>query len=134
MADQDTNQRKVDEKEAEVRKGFWPKMRGAVSRVPFSEDAVAAYYCATDKQTPLTVKGTLLGALAYFILPTDLIPDFLVGLGYVDDASVMMLALSSVRGAMLPAHKEKAKKALGRTPIGDEEGELEAGHQSDIST
>ncbi len=116
-----SEQQTINEKEANVRKGFWPKMRGAVSRVPFAEDAVAAYYCATDKATPLSVKGTLFGALAYFILPTDLIPDFLVGLGYVDDASVLMLALSSVRGAMTPAHKDRAKKALTRTPIGDDE-------------
>jgi len=121
MADTQANTDKINEKEAEVRSGFWPKMRGAVSRVPFAEDAVAAYYCATDKATPLTVKGTLLGALAYFILPTDLIPDFLVGLGYVDDASVMMLALSSVRGSMTDSHKKKAKKALGKTPIGDDD-------------
>lgn len=116
-----TEQTRMDEKEADVRKGFWPKMRGAIASVPFAEDAVAAYYCATDKQTPLSVKGTLLGALAYFILPTDLIPDFLIGLGYVDDASVLMLALSSVRGSMTDSHKEKAKKALDREPIGEDE-------------
>ncbi len=117
MSDQQT----INEKEAKVRKGFWPKMRSAMSRVPFAEDAVGAYYCATDKQTPLSVKGTLFGALAYFILPTDLVPDFIVGLGYIDDASVLMLALSSVRGAMTQDHKDRAKKALARTPVGGDE-------------
>jgi uncharacterized membrane protein YkvA (DUF1232 family) len=42
--------------------------------VPFVEDIVAAYNCALDTATPMRVRGMLLAALAYFILPFDLTP------------------------------------------------------------
>ena len=42
--------------------------------LPFAEDLLAAHYCAFDRQTPLHVKAVLIGAIAYFVLPTDLIP------------------------------------------------------------
>ena len=55
-----------------VRKRFWVKFKRVVTKLPFAEDLLAAYYCAFDKQTPRHVQATLLGALAYFILPFDL--------------------------------------------------------------
>src|SRR3569833_1075760 len=64
-----------------VRDGFWTKARQTLGRIPFSVDAVAAFYCATDAATPLAVRASLFGALAYFVLPFDVIPDFLLGLG-----------------------------------------------------
>jgi uncharacterized membrane protein YkvA (DUF1232 family) len=36
--------------------------------------------------------GWIVAALAYLILPTDLIPDFLPGIGFTDDAAVFILA------------------------------------------
>src|SRR5436190_1284708 len=41
-----------------VRESFWTKARQTLGRVPFSEDAVAAFYCATDSATPLPVRAT----------------------------------------------------------------------------
>ena len=73
--------------EQTVREGFWTKARRTLGRVPFSEDAVAAFHCAFDSATPLPIRATLLGALAYFVLPLDVIPDFIAGLGYTDDAA-----------------------------------------------
>jgi uncharacterized membrane protein YkvA (DUF1232 family) len=61
--------------EQRVRAAFWPKAKRAAARLPFAEDLLAAYYCAFDRATPLQVKATLVGALAYFILPFDFIPD-----------------------------------------------------------
>ena len=69
--------------EARVRRGFWRKLRGSVGRISFAQEAVAAFYCATDSRTPVRAKGILLSALAYFILPTDLLPDFIAGLGFL---------------------------------------------------
>src|SRR5436190_1685685 len=72
--------------EALVRKSFWAKARRVAAGIPFAEDLVAAYFCAFDHETPLQVKAALLGALAYFVLPFDVIPDVLPMLGYTDDA------------------------------------------------
>ena len=65
--------------------------------MPFTEDAVAAFYCATDSATPLPIRATLFGALAYFVLPFDAIPDFILGLGYTDDAAVLVAAFTAAR-------------------------------------
>ncbi len=102
-----------DEARAErVRKGFWRTAKRAARQVPFMEDAVASYYCALDRQTPTRVRGTLLAALAYFVLPTDVVPDFVAGLGFTDDAAVLMAAISSVRSHIRPAHHEAARASL----------------------
>ncbi len=98
--------------ERTVQSGFWPKLTGNLARIPFAEDALAAWYCAFDPATPVKVKGTLLAALAYFILPFDVIPDFLLVLGFTDDVAVLMTALAMVRGHVTQAHRDRAKAKL----------------------
>ncbi|HAH66781.1 MAG TPA: hypothetical protein DCL72_15215, partial [Rhizobiales bacterium] len=73
------------ERERQIRRDFWAKLKRFAGRVPFVDDLVAAYYCALDPATPMRVRGMLLAALAYFILPFDLIPDMIAGLGFADD-------------------------------------------------
>lgn len=97
-----------------VDRGLWDKLRRTAGQVPFVEDVVAAYYCATDRATPLYVKAVLMGALAYFIIPTDVIPDFIVGFGYTDDASVLAAALAAVRSSLRDGHRAAARAALGK--------------------
>ncbi len=98
--------------ETRVQKGFWAKIARYARWIPFSEDAIAAYYCAFDKNTPFRVRGTLLAALAYFIMPADLIPDIILGLGFTDDAAVVATAIALVRNSILPEHRLKARQAL----------------------
>ena len=105
--------------EQKVRMGFWPKLAKVFAAIPFAEDALAAYYCAFDRTTPLKVKGVLLGALAYFILPLDAIPDFLLGLGFTDDMAVLLTAISMIRGHLKPEHYDKARETLERLKRGD---------------
>jgi uncharacterized membrane protein YkvA (DUF1232 family) len=100
--------------EARVRRGFWSKVRRVAARLPFAEDLLSAYYCAFDRTTPIQVKAALLGALAYFVLPIDLIPDILPVLGYADDASVLATALRLVAAHIRPEHREAARQALAR--------------------
>jgi uncharacterized membrane protein YkvA (DUF1232 family) len=76
--------------EARVRDGFWRKARQTLGKVPFTEDAVAAFYCALDPATPLPIRATLFGALAYFVMPFDAIPDFIVGMGYTDAEAILI--------------------------------------------
>lgn len=95
-----------------VRTKFWWKVRAALGRVPFMEDLIAAYYCATDTATPMRVKAVLMTAIAYFILPVDAIPDILAGLGFTDDASVLAAAIAMVGSHITRSHREAAKRAL----------------------
>ena len=86
--------------------------RARKTRLPFAQDLLAAYYCAFDRATPLQVKATLVGAIAYFVLPIDAIPDVLPVLGFTDDAAVLATALKLVASSIRPEHKEAAQKYL----------------------
>lgn len=100
--------------EETVKQGFWPKLIRALSRVPFAEDLVAAYYCAFDPKTPLQAKAVLLAALAYFVLPIDGIPDFIAGLGFTDDMAVIIGAVSMISRHITAMHRSRAKEILAR--------------------
>ena len=100
--------------EETVRRGFWPKLRRVAAQLPFAEDLLAAYYCAFDRDTPVQVKAALIGALAYFVLPFDVVPDVMPLLGFADDAAVLATALRLVASHMRPLHREAAKRALAR--------------------
>ncbi len=97
-----------------LRSSFWRKLRGLAADLPFAEDLLAAHYCAFDRRTPLQVKAVLVGAIAYFVLPTDLIPDYIPFVGYTDDAAVLAAAIKLVASHMTPDHREAARRALGR--------------------
>ncbi len=99
---------------ARVERGFWDKVRRTLGRVPFLEEAVAAYFCARDPATPLQVKAVLIGALAYFVIPIDLIPDFIAALGFADDAAVLYAALKTVAPHITTDHREQARATLDR--------------------
>ncbi|MBY0382612.1 MAG: DUF1232 domain-containing protein [Xanthobacteraceae bacterium] len=97
-----------------VRESFWVKIKRVAAKIPFAEDLLAAYYCAFDRQTPRHVQITLIGAIAYFILPFDFIPDMLPVLGFTDDAAVLATAIRMVSGHITPEHRKAAQAALQR--------------------
>jgi uncharacterized membrane protein YkvA (DUF1232 family) len=99
-----------------VHDGFWKKLLKFAGKVPFADDAAAAYFCATDPATPSRVKGILLAALAYFVMPFDVIPDFIAGLGFTDDAAVLAMAMALVAKHVTPQHRAKARAALHLPP------------------
>jgi uncharacterized membrane protein YkvA (DUF1232 family) len=98
--------------EKTVDRDFWKKLRSVAGKIPFAEDAAAAYFCAVDPATPAKVKATLFAALAYFVMPFDIIPDFLAGIGYTDDAAVIALAVGMVARHIKDEHRAKARAAL----------------------
>jgi uncharacterized membrane protein YkvA (DUF1232 family) len=102
------------EDEATVRRGFWIKVKRVAAQLPFIEDLLAAYYCAFDRHTPLQVKAMLVGALAYFVLPFDAMPDVMPLLGFTDDAAVLATAVKLIADHMRPEHREAARRALAR--------------------
>ena len=101
-----------------VKRRFWDKVRKTLGKVPFLEWAVAAFYSATDPATPKYVKVALFSALAYFIVPTDLIPDFIVGVGYTDDATVLFSLLQAFAPHITDTHVERARSFLHKQNAG----------------
>jgi len=113
-AEIDARLRRLAADEAGLRRQFWRKLKSLASRLPFAEDLIAAHYCAFDRQTPLHVKAALVGALAYFVLPADVIPDVLPLVGYSDDAAVLATAIKLVSSHIKPDHREAAQQTLAR--------------------
>ena len=105
--------------EQRVRRGFLPKIRRVAARIPFADDLLSVWYSARDPETPLAAKGMMFGALAYFVLPTDAIPDILAGVGFTDDAAVLAALLAVIGRTVKPRHKDQARQLLHRIADAD---------------
>ena len=98
--------------EAGLLRKFRAKLKRVGRKVPFAEDLLAAYFCILDPATTPRVKLVLLGAIAYFVMPFDLVPDILPIIGFADDAALLVAALSQVAGSINEDHREQARSAL----------------------
>ena len=76
------------------------------------EKALTLYYCLLDADTPVWAKTVIVGALGYFIVPIDAIPDFTPVVGYSDDLGALVSALAIVMAHIKPEHKTKAQEKL----------------------
>ena len=70
------------------------------------------YYVLIDENTPWEHKGIIIGALGYFILPIDLIPDFIPVAGYADDIAALTACVKTVMDNITPDIKQKAVQKL----------------------
>jgi uncharacterized membrane protein YkvA (DUF1232 family) len=100
--------------EGDLRRRIWQKLKREAASIPFVEDALTAHYCAFDRQTPLYVKLALVGAVVYFLVPDDLIPDSIPVLGVADDAVVLAGAMKMFASHIKPEHREAARLTLER--------------------
>jgi uncharacterized membrane protein YkvA (DUF1232 family) len=100
--------------EVRVSKGFWPKIRRTAARIPFAGQALSVWFAARDPQTPAAAKGLMLGALAYFVLPVDAIPDIFAVVGFTDDAAVFAALLATLGANIKARHRDQAHEALDR--------------------
>lgn len=101
-----------DEQKKTIRQKLLATVRKAARQIPFAEDVVAGYYCALDPATPAKVRVTALAALAYFVLPLDVVPDLILAVGFADDATVLMAAFAMIRSHMREDHYQAARDAL----------------------
>jgi uncharacterized membrane protein YkvA (DUF1232 family) len=93
-------------------KRFWRKLKHTASYLPGAESFLAAFYAAVDPKTPTTAKAVLFGALGYFVVPVDFIPDIFGAMGYGDDLAVMFAAIKAVESSMTEAHRRLASAWL----------------------
>lgn len=91
---------------------LWRKLARVAARITFANSLLAAWYCAADGRTPMHVRGVLLAALAYFVLPADAVPDIIAGIGFTDDAAVVATVLGMFARHVTVEHKEKASRRL----------------------
>lgn len=110
----------VERNERTVKKGFWNKLKRNLARIPMADEVVAAYYAAFDSKTPFRTKAMLLAALAYFVMPIDVVPDFILGLGFTDDMTVLLTAFGLIRSNITDEHREKARATVEALRRGDE--------------
>lgn len=74
--------------------------------------ALLCFYTLQSPTTPAWAKSVIIGALGYFILPVDLIPDFIPVAGFTDDFTALVAALISVALYVDDEVKQKAKEKL----------------------
>lgn len=78
------------------------------------EKALWLWYTARDPQTPAWAKRVAYGALAYFLLPIDTIPDFVPAVGFTDDLTALTAALGVIAVYVTPEVKKKSTESLKR--------------------
>lgn len=96
---------------------LWQKFRdlpkSAAAQV--MEKALLLRELLLDGGTPLWVRGSIIGVLGYFILPIDMLPDPLPGVGFVDDLAALTLVVSLCLENSLITDKVR-ERALKRMP------------------
>lgn len=102
--------REYDEKH--VRAGFWPKFKRVAAKVPGASDILALYFYLNSDLAPLQHKISIIATLAYFIMPIDLIPDFLGPLGYTDDVAAALGLIKFIGSEVMQPYRSYAKKWL----------------------
>ncbi|EJX1243586.1 DUF1232 domain-containing protein [Vibrio alginolyticus] len=95
-------------------KTFWRKMKASVKKAgeEIAVMGIKSWLAMTDSNTSVRHKAILGGALAYFVLPTDMVPDVLAGVGFTDDMAALTLAANSVGNAITKEHEAQAREKL----------------------
>lgn len=91
---------------------FWAKVgkHGRKMGRPLLERVLVLFYALVNPRMPDTARLWVVGALLYLILPADAVPDFLVPLGYTDDMSVILAALSKVSSHVDDETRQRAQR------------------------
>lgn len=94
------------------------KLSSKIARFAKSAGMECVYYVLLlvsimkSKEVPLGDKAIIVGALGYFISPLDLIPDLMIGTGYIDDAGMLLYALNTISSRITPSIRKDAINSL----------------------
>ena len=93
---------------------FWEKVKKFALKAgrEVLEKALVMYYCLQDSDTPVKSKAVIIGALGYFIMPLDAIPDMIIPIGYADDLGVLAAALVIIASHIKQEHRDAADEKL----------------------
>ena len=93
---------------------FWEKLKKFGRKAGFKVcyAALLLYYVLRSPDTSSKDRAKILGALGYFILPIDLIPDFIPIAGYTDDLAALVWGVYCVIKSITPDVKAQAAAKL----------------------
>ena len=93
-------------------KTFWRKIKRSAKRAgeEMAVMCIKSWLAVADSNTSVRHKAILGGALAYFVLPTDMVPDMMAGVGFTDDMAALTLAANSVGSAITDEHEAQARE------------------------
>ena len=93
---------------------FWEKLQKFARKagIKVSYAALLLYYVLKSPTTSGKDRAKIIGALGYFILPIDLIPDFIPVAGYTDDLAALVWGVYCVIKSITPDVKAQAAAKL----------------------
>lgn len=96
--------------------GFWEKIKNYAKEAgkEVIEKALCLFLAAQEADTPMWAKSVIYGALAYFVLPVDAIPDAIPLAGYADDLGALAAAISTVAIYITADIKERARQMVSQ--------------------
>lgn len=99
--DYDTEE-KIDYATEEVESKLWVKLEKVGAKISFAKDLMALYRYLVDGGVSWHRKAIVAGALIYFIVPFDAIPDLAPLFGYMDDLGVITATLKFLGSELIP--------------------------------
>ncbi|MBQ2008128.1 MAG: DUF1232 domain-containing protein [Alistipes sp.] len=96
-------------------KGLLSKLSRAVrwANAKIIYAALLLYYVLRNDAVTMADKSKIYGALGYFILPTDMVLDFIPMVGYTDDMAALMWAIHTLTKNLTPEIKAQARLKFG---------------------
>jgi uncharacterized membrane protein YkvA (DUF1232 family) len=89
-----------------IEENLWEKVERVGKKISFTKDIKALFKYFRDKDVPWYRKTIIVGALIYFILPIDTIPDFSPFIGYLDDLGVITAVLKYLGKEIIPYYEK----------------------------
>ncbi|MDX1667779.1 MAG: YkvA family protein [Limnobacter sp.] len=90
----------VEQASAKAKKKAGGRLAGVWDSFTSSLRLVKAYAGGRYKGASVKTLVMIVAALLYFVMPADLIPDFLLGLGLIDDAALLAWTLQTLSGEL----------------------------------
>jgi len=97
---------------------FWAKVRTLPRDVvgQVLEKALLLRELLFAPGTPLWIRGTIISTILYLISPVDACPDFLPGVGYLDDIALLGLVVANLDGMITEDIRQRVRRQLGSDP------------------
>lgn len=95
-------------------RGLWSKIKSVAKKAGSKTIymVLLLHYVLKSPNVSIKEKAKIYGALGYFILPIDLIPDAIPFVGYSDDITALASILHSVWKNVTPEIKQQAQQKL----------------------